>query len=83
MGSYPSVRLSPEPDSLTAMSLPFDVFKIVQSGTPVLVEGAEDLDAAIARVNALRQSFPGEYLIVSQATGKRIWFMANGGIKRS
>jgi hypothetical protein len=66
-----------------AMSLVFDVFKLAQNGEPVLLEGAKNLDAAITRVIALRENFPGEYLIVSQATGRRIVFTSNGGIKRS
>ena len=65
------------------MSLQFEVFKLAQDGAPVLLEAAENLDAAIAQVIALRENFPGQYLIVSRGTGKRILFTANGGIKRS
>ncbi len=63
------------------MSLLFHVFKLAQNGEPVLLEEAQDLDAAMARVMSLRESFPGEYLVVSQATGSRIVFTSNGGIK--
>ena len=61
----------------------FDVFKIAQNGEPVLVEGASSLDAAVARVVGLRECFPGEYMIVSQATGRRVLFAKQGVIKRS
>ena len=56
----------------------FDVFKVGQNGVPVLLEGAENLDAAIGRVIGLRESFPGDYVIVSQATGRRILFTSKG-----
>src|SRR5712671_4268822 len=61
----------------------FGVFKIAQNGEPVLVEGASSLDAAVARVVGLRECFPGEYVIASQATGRRILFTKQGLIKRS
>jgi hypothetical protein len=61
----------------------FDVFKLAGNGEPILIEEARDLKAAVARVDGLRRNFPGDYLIVSQATGKRILFTANGEIRRS
>jgi hypothetical protein len=61
----------------------FDVCKVAQDGTPVLLEGVENLDAAISRVIALRENFPGEYIIVSKATGRQIKFTSNGGMKRN
>lgn len=61
----------------------FDVFKIAGNGEPILVEGAPTLDAAVARVMGLRASFPGEYLIVSKATGRRILFTRDGAVRRS
>lgn len=64
------------------MSQPFDIFKIVKDGDPVWLEAAESLDAATTRVNALRESAPGDYMIFSQRTGKRIVFTARGGIRR-
>ena len=60
----------------------FDIFKIAQNGQRVWIEAAQSLDAATARVVALRESAPGDYLILSQSTGKRIVFTARGGIKR-
>jgi hypothetical protein len=64
------------------MVKPFDIFKIVQNGEPVWLEAAQSLETATARVNALRESAPGDYIILSQNTGKRIVFTARGGIKR-
>src|SRR5258707_704757 len=61
----------------------FDVFKIAPNGEPILVEGASSLDAAVARVVRLGECFPGEYVIASQATGRRILFTRQGIIKRS
>jgi len=64
------------------MPQPFDIFKIVQNGEPVWLEAAETLDAATARVNALRENVLCDYMILSQSTGKRIVFTAQGGIRR-
>jgi len=60
----------------------FDIFKIAQNGERVWLEAAQALDAATARVYALRESFPGDYMILSQRTGKRIVFTARGAMKR-
>jgi hypothetical protein len=87
---YPSSRTDNHPielklqrsdDRHSDMSPGFDVFKVAQNGVPL--EAAEDLDVAISRAIGLRENFPGEYLIASQATGRQIVFTANGGIKRS
>jgi hypothetical protein len=61
----------------------FDVFKVANDGSQILLEAADNLDAAISRVVALRVNFPGQYLIVSQATGRQILFTANGGMQRT
>ena len=61
----------------------FDVFKIAGNGEPILVEGVPTLEAAIARVMGLRACFPGEYLVVSKATGRRMLFTRHGVIRRS
>ena len=60
----------------------FDIFKIAQNGEYVWLEAAQRLDAATARVVALRESFPGDYIVLSQRTGKRIVFTARGAMKR-
>jgi hypothetical protein len=47
------------------------VSKVSQTGSPILLEAAENLDAAISRVIALRENVPGEYLTsVKQQGGK-------------
>jgi hypothetical protein len=56
----------------------FNVFKVAGNGEPVFVEVAQTLTAARARVIGLQEWFPGNYLIVSQATGKRILFTSAG-----
>lgn len=62
---------------------PFDILRITHSNQPVEVEGAQSLDAAISRVSVLRENDPGDYLIISRVTGKKILFSANGGVRRS
>jgi hypothetical protein len=37
-----------------------------------LVEGAEDLESAKARVDELAKSWPGKYVIVNYETGERL-----------
>jgi len=61
----------------------FDVFRISGNGEPILIEGEPTLDTAVARVVGLRACFPGEYMIVSQATGRRVLFTKQGGVRRS
>ena len=56
----------------------FDVFKVAGNGEPILIEVAQTLAAARARVIGLQECFPGNYLIVSQATGKTMLFTSAG-----
>ena len=76
-GDSPGATL---PDKASAFSpeaaggAAFGVFKVAGNGEPILLEGTRSLGAAVARVVGLREWFPGEYLIVSQATGERIAF---------
>jgi hypothetical protein len=56
----------------------FDVFKVAANGEPILIEVAQTLAAAKARIIGLQEWFPGNYLIVSQATGKRMLFTSAG-----
>jgi len=65
------------------MTLTYDIFKLAGNGERVWLETAETLDAAMARAHSLRENFPGEYLLVSQGTGKQIRLSAAGGIHRS
>src|SRR6267142_1397194 len=71
------------PSCLGVVKAAFDVFKIAGNGEPILVEGEPTLDTAVARVIGLRACFPGEYMIASQATGRRVLFTKQGVIKRS
>jgi hypothetical protein len=64
------------------MTSTYDIFKIAGNGERVWLEAVSNLDAAIARANALQINFPGEYLLVSQSTGKQIQVTAAGGIHR-
>jgi hypothetical protein len=38
-----------------------------------LVEGAKDLESAKVRVEELSKSWPGQYVIVNQETGDRLF----------
>ena len=60
----------------------FEIFKLVESGEPVWLEAAQGLESAIARVEVLQQQAPGDYMVYSHRTGKRIVFNARGGIRR-
>ena len=68
------------PGSVTSV---FDLFKIDGNGEPVLLEARQSLEAAMARVITLRESLPADYVVVSEITGKKISFTANGGIQRT
>lgn len=61
---------------------PFDIFKVADNDEPALIESAESLEKAMARVSALREATPGDYLIVSRVTGKQILLTAKGAVKR-
>jgi hypothetical protein len=76
-------RTEAEPGQWHTQHFVFDVFKIAGNGEPILIEATQDLKAAVTRVTSLRRNFPGDYLIVSQATGKRILFTSRGEIRRS
>lgn len=54
------------------MMPPFDVFKVEVDGVRWL-ESAPDLEVAKARVKALAAASPGEYVILNQKTGERIF----------
>jgi hypothetical protein len=41
-----------------------------------LVEGAQDLESAKARVEELAKSWPGTYVIVNHETGERLYIRA-------
>jgi hypothetical protein len=65
------------------MTSSFDVFKIAGNGEMIQIEPAETLESAMSLVAGLREKFPGDYVILSRVTGKKILFKENGGITRS
>jgi hypothetical protein len=54
------------------MITPFDIFRFDISNEMLWIEAAADLRIAKARVAALMQAKPCEYLIFSQETGNKI-----------
>jgi hypothetical protein len=57
---------------------PYDIFKTEPNNSARWIEAASTLDGAKARVQALAEVSPGEYLIVSQRTGNRLVMKFNG-----
>ena len=54
------------------MRLPLGIFKLRIDGSLHLVEAMPTLGDAKARVQALRELWPGEYVIRNEATGERV-----------
>ena len=54
------------------MNAPFDIFRVDAPDDMVWIEAVAEPEAANARVAALMQVKPCEYLILSQKTGNRI-----------
>jgi hypothetical protein len=54
------------------MIAPFDIFRVETPNGMLWVGAVADLDVAKARVVALMQAEPCEYLIFSQKTGHKI-----------
>jgi hypothetical protein len=57
------------------LSAPFDIFRQQPNGN-VWIEAAEDIDAATARAQVLAEHFPGQYMIVDNATGDKTFIPA-------
>ena len=55
------------------MQPPFSIFKTRDDGSLHWVEGAKDLESAKVRVEELSKSWPGQYVIVNQETGDRLF----------
>jgi len=55
------------------LSAPFDIFKQQPDGNAYWVEAAQDLEAATARARALDEHFPGQYIIVDNTTGEKVF----------
>jgi hypothetical protein len=62
------------------LAAPFDIFKRQPDGNTYWVEGAEDLETAKARAQVLAETFPGQYVIVDNMTGEKI-FIGSGGTR--
>jgi hypothetical protein len=64
------------------MRLPFCILNVLgdmlADGELHFVEAASTLDAARARVQALAELRPGEYVIYDAATGERVSITASG-----
>ncbi len=64
------------------MRLPFCILNVLgdmlDDGELHFVEAAQSLDAARARVQALSEVWPGEYVIYDAATGERVSITAGG-----
>ena len=54
------------------MIAPFDIFRVEAANSMVWIDAMTELEAAKARVAALMQAEPCEYLIFSQTTGHKI-----------
>ncbi len=62
------------------MIAPFDIFRVDEADGMSWIEAVAELEAAKARVAALMQVKPCEYLIFSQKTGNKISIKpTNGG----
>jgi len=63
------------------MRLPFCIFKLQSDRSQHFVEAAQALDNAKARVQALAELWSGEYVIINEATGERVYRRRQRGIK--
>jgi len=54
------------------MIAPFDIFWVGRDGVPIWRAVADNLDAAKQRIEVLSKVQPGEYMIMSLRTGKKI-----------
>ena len=62
------------------MVAPFDIFRADGPGGILWIEAVAELEAAKARVGALMQTTPCEYLIFSQKTGHKISIKPTNGV---
>jgi hypothetical protein len=64
------------------MRLPFCILNMIgdvlDDGELYFVDAAQTLDAAKARVQALAEVWPGEYVIYDEATGERVAITSGG-----
>lgn len=68
------------------MRLPYCILNVLgdvlAEGELHFIEAAQSLDAAKARVKALAEVWPGEYVIYDEATGERV-VITSGGQKQN
>jgi hypothetical protein len=55
---------------------PFNIFKQQPDGNAYWIEAAPDLETAKARVRFLADTFPGQYVVVDNATGDKTFIPA-------
>ena len=56
------------------MRPPFCIFKLQSDRSEHFVEAVQAFDNAKARVQALAELWPGEYVIINEATGERVCY---------
>jgi hypothetical protein len=61
------------------VTAPFDIFKVNAPNDMLWIAAVDELEAAKARVAALMQATPCEYLIFCQTTGHKISFKPTNG----
>jgi len=62
------------------MVAPFDIFRVEAPNGMLWIEAVAELEAATARVAALMQAEPAEYMIFSQKTGHKISIKPGDGM---
>jgi hypothetical protein len=60
------------------LSVAFDIFKQQPDGNAYWIDAAPDLETAKARVRVLAKSFPGQYVVVDNATGEKFFIGSDG-----
>jgi hypothetical protein len=55
------------------LSAPFDIFKQQPDGNAYWVEAAQDFETAKARAQDLAEHFPGQYVVVDNTTGEKLF----------
>jgi hypothetical protein len=58
------------------MRLPYCILSVLGDGELHFVGAAQSIDAAKARVKALAELLPGDYVIYDEATGERVLITA-------
>ena len=56
---------------------PLDIFKVYPNGDVLWIESARDIETAKTQIRMRGPAAPGEYVILSQITGRKTLFMVN------